>query len=410
MQVARGLYLPGTSAPCPATYLQRNQPPGVPPLELTGERTLPDVPEENYWYRRHLAVYRWIAERCAGLRVVDMACGEGYGSARARRARRRTWSGVDANPEAHEQPACGTRAPNLRFERALVERVRGRRAVGRDRLPADDRARRGARARCWSGSPSLLAPGGVAYISTPEPADARAAGRGAVRQSVARARVHGRGVPRAARAALLGGRAARRSSTRASCARTSWRCGSAGTASTRRCGLTRPFYDRFVPAISERDFALRDGDARRRARLPRRLPPMTACRAAERGELAIVLHSHMPYVEGFGTWPFGEEWLLEAIATSYLPLLRAARALGGARGARTSLTVGVTPVLADQLALPEVGRAVPRASCATCGASATGSTPRGSSAPASTPTPRTRCGARRSTTSARRTSFERARR
>ena len=37
--------------------------------------------------------------------------------------------------------------------------------------------------------------------------------------------------------------------------------------------------------------------------------------------LAIVLHTHMPYVEGFGTWPFGEEWLWEAIATSYLPLL-----------------------------------------------------------------------------------------
>ena len=39
------------------------------------------------------------------------------------------------------------------------------------------------------------------------------------------------------------------------------------------------------------------------------------------GRLAIVLHSHLPYVEGFGTWPFGEEWLWEAIATSYLPLL-----------------------------------------------------------------------------------------
>ena len=43
------------------TYVQRDQPPGVPPLELTGERTLPDVPEENYWFRRHLVVYEWIA-------------------------------------------------------------------------------------------------------------------------------------------------------------------------------------------------------------------------------------------------------------------------------------------------------------------------------------------------------------
>ena len=46
----------------------------------------------------------------------------------------------------------------------------------------------------------------------------------------------------------------------------------------------------------------------------------------ERGRPAFVLHSHMPYVEGFGTWPFGEEWLWEAIATSYLPLLDVLRA------------------------------------------------------------------------------------
>src|SRR5918996_1514706 len=61
-------------------YVQRDQPAGVPPLRLTGERTLPDVPEENYWFRRPLAVYEWIARRCAGLRVADLACGEGYGS------------------------------------------------------------------------------------------------------------------------------------------------------------------------------------------------------------------------------------------------------------------------------------------------------------------------------------------
>ncbi len=68
----------------------------------------------------------------------------------------------------------------------------------------------------------------------------------------------------------------------------------------------------------------------------------------EPGELALVLHTHMPYVEGFGTWPFGEEWLWEAIATSYLPLLDVLAAPGG-----ESITVSVTPVLADQLELPD---------------------------------------------------------
>ncbi len=68
---------------------------------------------------------------------------------------------------------------------------------------------------------------------------------------------------------------------------------------------------------------------------------------AERGALAIVLHTHMPYVEGFGTWPFGEEWLWEAIAGSYLPLLELLD--DGA-----PLTLSLTPVLCDQLEAPGV--------------------------------------------------------
>ncbi len=60
-------------------------------------------------------------------------------------------------------------------------------------------------------------------------------------------------------------------------------------------------------------------------------------------ELAIVLHTHMPYVEGFGSWPFGEEWLWEAIAGSYLPLL-------GLLDRGAALTLSMTPVLCDQLA------------------------------------------------------------
>jgi SAM-dependent methyltransferase len=100
--------------------VQRDQPEGVPPLELTGERTLPDVPAENYWFQRHLVVYEWIAERCAGLGVVDMACGEGYGSeVLARRARRVT--GVDANPEAFEHARLKYTRPGVRFVRNMIE-------------------------------------------------------------------------------------------------------------------------------------------------------------------------------------------------------------------------------------------------------------------------------------------------
>jgi 2-polyprenyl-3-methyl-5-hydroxy-6-metoxy-1,4-benzoquinol methylase len=101
-------------------YVQRDQPAGVPPLELTGERTLPDVPAENYWFRRHLAVYEWIGARVIGRRVIDMACGEGYGSEVLSRGATSV-VGVDANPEAHEHARLRYQRQNLTFERGLVE-------------------------------------------------------------------------------------------------------------------------------------------------------------------------------------------------------------------------------------------------------------------------------------------------
>ena len=66
---------------------------------------------------------------------------------------------------------------------------------------------------------------------------------------------------------------------------------------------------------------------------------------AQPGRVAVVLHTHMPYVEGFGTWPFGEEWLWEAIATSYLPI-------ADLLDAGAPLTLSLTPVLCDQLEAP----------------------------------------------------------
>jgi 1,4-alpha-glucan branching enzyme len=68
------------------------------------------------------------------------------------------------------------------------------------------------------------------------------------------------------------------------------------------------------------------------------------------GDLAIVLHSHMPYVDGFGTYPFGEEWLFDAVIRSYLPVLEVAE----------KLTMTITPVLADQLEDPGVAERLRR--------------------------------------------------
>ncbi len=105
-------------------FEQRDQPDGVPPLVLTGERTLPDIPAENYWYRRHLAVYEWIAERAWGRRVVDLACGEGYGSAVLARTAASV-VGVDANPEAFEHARLKYTGSSVSFERDMIDTWHG---------------------------------------------------------------------------------------------------------------------------------------------------------------------------------------------------------------------------------------------------------------------------------------------
>ena len=48
-------------------------------LALTGERTVPGIARENYWFRRHLVVYEALAPRCRGV-VLEAGCGEGYGA------------------------------------------------------------------------------------------------------------------------------------------------------------------------------------------------------------------------------------------------------------------------------------------------------------------------------------------
>lgn len=49
-------------------------------LHLTGERTVPGVPEENYWFRRHEAAYQALLPYCANATVLEAGCGEGYGA------------------------------------------------------------------------------------------------------------------------------------------------------------------------------------------------------------------------------------------------------------------------------------------------------------------------------------------
>ena len=240
-------------------HLQRDQPEGVPPLALTGERTLPDVPEENYWYRRHLVVYEWIAARTHGRRVVDLACGEGYGSAVLARTAASV-VGVEANPEAYEHARLKYPGDGLRFERDLVETWSGdvdcvvflqtiEHVQDPDALL--ERVRR------------LIGPDGVAYVSTPNVLTLAPAGQ-----------------PRSGNPWHV--REYRPEEFRALCARHFGRVAMLGVFHARklrahqlaierlgwdalhaRLGLTRAFYERFTPAISVRDFRLREGDLAR---------------------------------------------------------------------------------------------------------------------------------------------------
>ncbi len=74
----------------------------------------------------------------------------------------------------------------------------------------------------------------------------------------------------------------------------------------------------------------------------------TASPAEPVGTFCLVLHSHLPWVLGHGRTPVGEEWLYRAWTGSYLPVTAMLRRLGR-EGRRDLLTLGVTPVLADQL-------------------------------------------------------------
>ncbi len=67
------------------------------------------------------------------------------------------------------------------------------------------------------------------------------------------------------------------------------------------------------------------------------------------GSMCLVLHGHLPYVLRHGVWPHGEDWLYEAAAETYLPILAMIDECVYFN-ARPHITIGLTPVLLEQLA------------------------------------------------------------
>jgi 2-polyprenyl-3-methyl-5-hydroxy-6-metoxy-1,4-benzoquinol methylase len=234
-------------------YLQRDQPEGVPPLQLTGERTLPDVPEENYWFRRHLVVYEWVARQVAGRRVIDMASGEGYG-ADVLAARAASVVGVEANPDAFEHARLRYRRANLRFERSMVE-VYAEPCDAIVFLQTIEHVQDpGAVLDHFA---AMLAPGGAVFVSTPNvltlaPPGAERSGNPWHVREYRPEEFRALCAAHFARVELYGLFHARKlAAHQVAIERLGW------DAIHPRLGLTKPFYGRFVPAISARDFALR---------------------------------------------------------------------------------------------------------------------------------------------------------
>jgi SAM-dependent methyltransferase len=234
------------------SYQQLNQPDGVPPLELTGERTLPDVPEENYWYRRHLVVYEWIAARLGGKRVVDMACGEGYGSDLIAAEGAAMVTGVDANPETHEHARMRYLRPNLRFARDLVESFTEPCDAVVFLQTIEHVQDPGAILEHFK---SMLEAGGTVYVSTPNlltlaPPGAEKSDNPWHVKEYREEEFRGLCEAHFDEVEMLGLFHARKLRVHEVAIRLGW------DAVHKRLGLTRPFYDRFTPAISTSDFRL----------------------------------------------------------------------------------------------------------------------------------------------------------
>jgi SAM-dependent methyltransferase len=201
--------------------------------------------------------------------VIDMACGEGYGSAVL--AETATWVvGVDANPEAHEHARLRYRSPGLSFERGLVETygepgsadaVVFLQTIEHVQDPA-------AVLRHFA---TLIGAAGVAYVSTPNVLTLAGEGREKSDNPWHIKEYRAEEFRQLcesvfARVELFGLFHARKLRVHEIALRLGW------DRVHRALGVTKPFYDRFTPAIAASDFALRGGD------LDRALDFVAVCR------------------------------------------------------------------------------------------------------------------------------------
>ncbi len=324
-------------------------------LPLTGERTIPGLAEENYWFRRHEVVYQRLADRCAGRDVLEAGCGEGYGADLIADVARRV-IGLDYDESA---------VAHVRARYPRVEMQHGNLAA----LPLPDAAvdvvvNFQVIEHLWDQGQfvaeclRVLRPGGVLLMSTPNritfspgrdtpinPFHTRELNAAELTELLHAAgfRIEGdaTGCFTAARLAELDARHG----------------GSIIDAQIARALADAPWPADLladVASVTTDDFDLVEAaDATTGTSMKASIWWRSRCGRDDApsrypGLFTLVLHTHLPWLAHHGRWPVGEEWLYQSWSAAYLPLMRVLRTLA-AEDRHHLLTLGMTPVVTAQL-------------------------------------------------------------
>ena len=137
-----------------------------PALEFTGERFTPECVRE-IWYE-HWHRYAFALRFAPGKRVLDAACGEGYGSALLSK-RAQSVLGLDVSAQAVAHARARYAADNLRFEIADVTALDHLPATSFDVIVSFETLEHlQAQEQMLDGFARLLADDGVLLVSTPD--------------------------------------------------------------------------------------------------------------------------------------------------------------------------------------------------------------------------------------------------
>ena len=331
-------------------------PPGDAALTLTGERTIPGLDVENYWFRRHEVVYQRLAPRCAGRDVLEAGCGEGYGADLIADVARRV-IGLDYD----EAAVAHVRARYPRVECVQATSPSCRCPTPRSTSWSTSRSSStcGTRRSSSPNAPGCCGPAGLLMVSTPNritfspgrdtplnPFHTRELNAAELTELL----VDG-GFAVDAMIGVFHGPRLREIDARHG--------GSIIDAQIARALADAPWPAELladVAAVTHR--RLRPGPRPERDRAQHRRQPgsgrdrgATVNRRSSDpvpGLFTLVLHTHLPWLAHHGRWPVGEEWLYQSWAAAYLPLMRVLRTLA-AEGRANLITLGITPVVAAQL-------------------------------------------------------------